>query len=728
MTAAEPAVLDETPPTPAVDVEHGLPLGWGEGIPGRVLFWVAVAFSAFQIATALYAALPSIVVRSIHVGFLVLTASALLANHRARSRLTLVLGWAVGLLGFAVGLYQWIFYDALVNRADDLTNLDLATGIVGMVILFVVAWRMMGAALPLICLAFLAYAQFGQFLPAPFDHRPFSLEQVVEQMAFGVEGIYGVAIQVSATYIFLFILFGTFLERAGMIQLFNDVAMGLFGGSRGGPAKVAIFSSALLGTISGSGVANVVTAGQFTIPLMKRFGYSGSFAGGVEATASMGGQIMPPVMGAVAFIMAETIGVPYAAIVKAAIIPALIYFGSAFWMVHLEAGKKGLIGIPRSELPRPLAALRRQWHLALPLIVLVVLLFAGYTPLFAGVVGLALTVMLILGDAIVRAIPWAWVRIVFWIGLAAIVLYVMGGALVPSLPRNVVRLAVYVGVPLLPSALFALGLVLVVAALSVLVAVRSPSRPTLLDCGRALADGARQALPVGLACAIVGVVIGAMTLTGAATIFGTYVVSLGQSSLLLCLVLVMATSLLLGTGLPTIPTYIITAALAAPALLELGVPLIISHMFVFYYGIIADLTPPVALAALAAAPLAKASPDAIGWQASRIALAGFLIPFMAVYAPSLMLQPGGPLAAQWGYPVEVAYECLKATVIVGATGVAAIGFLSARTSLAERVLAAVAASLLIGNLPWLDGAGFALAVVLLLFNRYRARRSPAVAE
>jgi TRAP transporter 4TM/12TM fusion protein len=441
-----------------------------------------------------------------------------------------------------------------------------------------------------------------------------------------------------------------------MIQLFNDVAMGLFGSSRGGPAKVAIVSSALLGTISGSGVANVVTAGQFTIPLMKRFGYSGSFAGGVEATASMGGQIMPPVMGAVAFIMAETIGVPYAAIVKAAIIPALIYFGSAFWMVHLEAGKKGLIGIPRSELPRPLAALRRQWHLALPLIVLVVLLFAGYTPLFAGVVGLALTVMLILGDAIVRAIPWAWVRIVFWIGLAAVVLYVMGGALVPSLPRNVVRLAVYVGVPLLPSALFALGLVLVVAALSVLVAVRSPSRPTLLDCGRALADGARQALPVGLACAIVGVVIGAMTLTGAATIFGTYVVSLGQSSLLLCLVLVMATSLLLGTGLPTIPTYIITAALAAPALLQLGVPLIICHMFVFYYGIIADLTPPVALAALAAAPLAKASPDAIGWQASRIALAGFLIPFMAVYAPSLMLQPGGPLAAQWGYPAEVVYE------------------------------------------------------------------------
>jgi TRAP-type uncharacterized transport system fused permease subunit len=231
---------------------------------------------------------------------------------------------------------------------------------------------------------------------------------------------------------------------------------------------------------------------------------------------------------------------------------------------------------------------------------------------------------------------------------------------------------------------------------------------------------------VGLACAIVGVVIGAMTLTGAATIFGDYVVSLGETSVLLCLILVMITSLLLGTGLPTIPTYIITAALAAPALLQLGVPLIISHMFVFYYGIIADLTPPVALAALAAAPLARASPDAIGWQASRVALAGFLIPFMAVYAPALMLQEGGAITAHYGYAAEVAVDLAKAAVVVGATGMAAIGFLFTRATVLERVLAAVGAALLISPLAWMSAAGLALALAAAVPNRLRGRRAAAV--
>ncbi len=220
-------------------------------------------------------------------------------------------------------------------------------------------------------------------------------------MAFGTEGIYGIPVYVSSTYIFLFILFGSFLERAGMIQLFTDVALGLVGHARGGAAKVAVISSALMGTISGSGVANVVTTGQFTIPLMKRFGYRAAFAGGVEATASMGGQIMPPVMGAVAFIMAETLDVAYAEVVKAALVPALLYFGSAFWMVHLEAGKRGLLGLPRGRMPSALDALRRGWYLAPAAGVLVYLLFTGYTPLFAGSIGLALTVVLILGAAIV---------------------------------------------------------------------------------------------------------------------------------------------------------------------------------------------------------------------------------------------------------------------------------------------------------------------------------------
>ncbi len=246
---------------------------------------------------------------------------------------------------------------------------------------------MMGIALPLICLTFLLYALFGEYLPGVLAHRGYGLDQVGGQLGFGTEGIYGTPIYVSSSYIFLFILFGAFLEQAGMINLFTDFALGTFGHTKGGPAKVAVISSGLMGTINGSGVANVVTTGQFTIPLMKRFGYQPAFAGGVEATSSMGGQIMPPVMGAVAFIMAETINVPYVEICIAVAIPALLYFFTAFVMVHLQAGRAKLLGIPKDELPNPWRALVLRWYLVLPLAMLVFLLFSGYTPLFSDWVG-----------------------------------------------------------------------------------------------------------------------------------------------------------------------------------------------------------------------------------------------------------------------------------------------------------------------------------------------------
>jgi TRAP transporter 4TM/12TM fusion protein len=695
MTTPSPHV--PTTSVTELDIEHNLPAGWGLGRSGAVLFWIALAFSTFQIATSVYAILPTQVLRSMHVGFLVLVASVLIGNHRSTHPMSRVIGWTLGLLGFGAGLYQWVFYIDLVNNSGDLSHLDLAVGLINLVVLFAVAWRLMGPALPVICLVFIAYALFGRYLPRPLDHRGFSLEQVMEHMGFGTEGIYATPTGVSATYIFLFILFGAFLERAGMIQLFNDVAMGLVGAARGGAAKVAVISSALMGTISGSGVANVVTTGQFTIPLMKRFGYSSSFAGGVEATASMGGQIMPPVMGAVAFIMAENIGVPYSEIVKAAIIPAILYFASAFWMVHLEAGKHNLMGMARSELPSPIAAIKRQWHLALPLAVLVYLLMDGFTPLFAGSVGLALTVIMILGGAFAMGFGSQAARVVFWIGLG-----------------------------LLSASFFHLGIGIIIALVAILILVNLFSkggRETLILCRDGLADGARQALPVGLACAIVGTVIGTMTLTGAATILGNYIVSFGKDSIFLCLVLVMVTSIILGTGLPTIPTYIITASLAAPALLKLGVPLIVSHMFVFYYGIIADLTPPVALAALAAAPIAKASPDEIGWQATRVALAGFLIPFMSVYEPSLMLQAGGAIAEQYGYWVEVVVVVFKAFVVIGMSGVAAIGYYLTRISLFERVMAGVSACFLIGNFDYSDSIGLIIAAMLTIANWLRLRKS-----
>ncbi len=684
-----------------VDIEHHLPAGWGEGFSGRLLFWIAVAFSCFQIGTSIYAVLPTQVLRAVHVGFLILVGCALIANHTGKTPAFKALGWAVGLAGFSVGLYHWVFYLDLVNRAGDLEPRDFTIGVVSLLILFAISWRLMGAALPLICVAFMAYAAWGQYLPRPFDHRPFDLGQILEQMSFGTEGIYATPTGISATYIFLFILFGAFLERAGMIQLFNDVALGLVGWARGGAAKVAVISSALMGTISGSGVANVVTVGQFTIPLMMKFGYRPAFAGGVEATASMGGQIMPPVMGAVAFIMAENIGVPYADIVKAAIIPAILYFASAFWMVHLEAGKLGLMGIPRELLPSALGAFKKQWHLALPLCVLVYLLFIGYTPLFAGSMGLALTVVMILGGAVALNLKGAAMRAVLWIAL---------GLICASFVQYGVNI-----------------LLLLIAALVAACAFTRGGRETLRICLDVLADAAKQALPVGLACAIVGTVIGSLTLTGTATIFGNWIVSFGRESLFLCLILVMLTSLVLGTGLPTIPTYIITASLAAPALLKLGVPLIISHMFVFYYGIIADLTPPVALAALAAAPIAKASPDEIGWQATRIALAGFLIPFMGVYEPTLMMQAGGAIAAQYGYWVEVFWATFKASMTIYVLGVAAIGYFFTRVSHVERWLAGVAAILFVVPWPWSDEIAVVLSLALTAWNWLAARREKAKA-
>ncbi|MGY4483252.1 TRAP transporter 4TM/12TM fusion protein [Bradyrhizobium sp. LM3.2] len=321
--------------------EHGFPEGFGPGWWGTLAYWIGIAFATFQLYVAAFNYLPSQVVRGVHVGFLVLLTFGLIANFTAKSAAGRALGWVIGGAGFFCGLYQWIFYADLIARDGDPTRLDLAVGTLLAVLIFEGTRRLMGPALPLMCGACLVYWFFGQYLPSPLNHRGYDFDQIVTHLSFGTEGFYGVPIYVSATYIFLFILFGSFLERAGMIQLFTDVSLGLFGRTRGGPAKVAVFASGMMGTISGSGVANVVTVGQFTIPLMIRFGYRRAFAAGVEATASMGGQIMPPVMGAVAFIMAETLGVQYSEIVKAAAIPAMLYFASAFWMVHLEAGKHG---------------------------------------------------------------------------------------------------------------------------------------------------------------------------------------------------------------------------------------------------------------------------------------------------------------------------------------------------------------------------------------------------
>ena len=691
----EPTTSAKTRTEESNEIHDPLANSFPASAAGRFLFWLAVAFSLYQIAIAAHVFdLPSQVMRAVHVAFLMALGFPLLAIGRGFSTPVRTLCWLFGAAGVAVAAYQWIEYVPLLMRAGDPTTVDLIFGCVAVATVFIAAWMLMGPALPIICGFFLAYALFGQHLPSPFNHRGYAFEQVVEQIAYGTEGIYGIPTYVSATYIFLFILFGSFLEKAGMIKLFTDVSLGLVGHKMGGAAKVSVLSSGLMGTISGSGVANVVTTGQFTIPLMKRFGYRPAFAGGVEATSSMGGQIMPPVMGAVAFIMAETLGVQYIEVVKAALVPAILYFAGAFWMVHLEAGKRDLRGLSGDALPSARKALKEGWYLILPLAVLVYLLFSGYTPLFAGTIGLALTGMLILGASIALGMGSTGVRVIFWIILGI-------GA----------------------SAFFKFGINALLLVLGLLIAANAISkggRETLAICRDSLADGAKTALPVGIACALVGVIIGVMTLTGAANTFGQFIVSVGQNSLFLSLILTMITCIILGMGIPTIPNYIITSSIAGPALLDLGVPLIVSHMFVFYFGILADLTPPVALACFAAAPIAKESGLKISFEAIKVAAAGFVVPFMAVYTPALMLQDGGPLADSIGYWPAVAYILIKALLALGLWGASVIGWLGRPLAIWERAIAVAGAFTLVAALPITDEIGFALVAIfaaLLWFRR-----------
>ncbi len=678
MTAAPPTQPDS----------HGSPLR-------GALFGVAILFSSYQLWMAAFHPLSSQVIRAIHVGFVLLMVFALSPPFKNASptlaRWGRILGWVLGITGFVFSLYHWVYEADLTQRAGELIPMDWVVGVTLVLLVFEAARRAMGWGLPLICATFLLYALFGQHLPGMLAHRGFGIDQIVSTLAFGTEGIYGTPTYVSSSYIFLFILFGAFLEQAGMIRLFNDFALGTVGHTRGGPAKVSVISSALMGTINGSGVANVVTTGQFTIPLMKRFGYSPAFAGGVEATASMGGQIMPPVMGAVAFIMAETINVPYVDIVKAAVIPAILYFFTAFWMVHLEAGRKGLMGLPKDECPNPWTAVHERWYLLLPLAGLVALLFSGYTPMFSGTVGLALTVVLIFGAAVISGVKGLALRGLFWVllGLAC------GGFFH-----------------------FGVGTFMVVVALLVaLTYIRRTGQDARQLAVTALADGARHALPVAIACALVGVIIGVINLTGVAAELGGRIIAVGEKSLFLALFLTMVTCLVLGMGIPTIPNYIITSSLAAPALLELGVPLIVSHMFVFYFGIMADLTPPVALAAFAAAPIARESGLKIGLQAVRIAIAGFIVPYMAVYSPALMLQGGDWLATAW--------VLFKALVAIGMWGAGAIGFLLGPLNWLERCVAIGSASFLVVAVPLTDEIGLAAVTLFLVWHVWRTRQRAA---
>ncbi|MDO9509039.1 MAG: TRAP transporter permease [Thermovirgaceae bacterium] len=535
-----------------------------DGWQARLILLATVSLSLFHFYTSGFGLLLAIKQRAVHLAF-VLFLVFMLYPMSAKGKKGSIPWYDFILGGMAVYavMYHVIFFNEIVMRAGLPTTMDLTMGFLGIVLLLEATRRVSNPVLPFIAIFFLAYCYFGRSFPSLFAHRGFNIQRIINHMYMGTEGVFGIPLGVSSTFVFMFILFGSFLEQTGMGRFIIDLSMALAGGSTGGPAKVAVLSSGLMGSISGSSVANVCTTGMFTIPLMKSVGYKPHFAGAVEAVASTGGQIMPPVMGAAAFIMAEFLGVPYLQVAMAAVVPALLYYFAVLVQVHLEATRLGLKGLPREKLPKVIPLLRKKGHLLIPLAAIIYFLLAGFTPLKAAYNGI-----------------WATLIVSFF---------------------------------------------------------NKETRMTFPKLRDAFDSGARGALGVACACATVGIIVGTATLTGLGLRIASAIITLSGGNLIFSLILTMVACILLGAGLPTTANFIVTSTMCAPALLQLGVAPMAAYMFVLYFGIAADLSPPVALAAYAGAGIAGADPMKTGGTAIRLALAGFIVPFIYVFNPMLVL-------------------------------------------------------------------------------------------
>ena len=611
-----------------------------KGVMARVIAAIAIAFSIFQLYTALFGVLDAQIQRAIHLSFAMALVFLLYPTRKKWPRDKL--HWFDCLLAItaaATPLYIVYFYKELVLRAGTVTTTDMIVGTLGVLLVLEAARRVVGWPIVIVACLFLSYAFAGPIIPGILAHQGVDVQHMVGHLFYTTEGIFGIPLGVSSTFIFLFILFGAYLEKTGLGKFFIDLANAVAGWASGGPAKVAVLSSGFMGTISGSSVANVAGTGSFTIPMMKSLGYKPEFAGAVEATASTGGQLMPPIMGAAAFLMAEFIGVPYISIVKAAIIPALLYFTGIWIGVHLEAKKNGLKGIPREQLPKIGRILMERGHLAIPLLVIVYLLVTGYTPM--------------------RAALWAILL-----------------AILASMLRKSTRISAY-------------------------------------DIVKGLENGARSALGVIIACATAGIIIGVVTKTGLGLKMASALIDLAHGQLLPTLFFTMISSLLLGMGVPTTANYVITSTIAAPAIIQLGVPILAAHMFAFYFGIVADVTPPVALAAFDGSGIARSNPMKTGVTAFKLAIAAFLVPYIFVYSPGmLMINTTIPMVL-----------LITATSLVGMIGIGSSvsGYLITTTRWYDRIMLFAGGLMLIkpGSTTDLIGAGLLIGAYLLQVMRKR---------
>lgn len=610
----------------------------------KVVSALAIAFSVFQLYTAIFGVLDAQLQRAVHLGFGLALSYLLYPALDSWSRQTIhPLDVILAVLGAAAPAYIVYEYQNLVLRAAMPTELDIVVGVTGILLVIEAARRVVGIPMVCVVLAFLAYAFAGPYMPGVLAHRGLTVNQLVSHLYYTTEGIFGIPLGVSSTFIFLFILFGAYLESTGLGKFFIDAANAIAGWASGGPAKVAVLSSGLMGTVSGSSVANVVGTGSLTIPMMKKLGYHKNFAGAVEAAASTGGQLMPPVMGAAAFLMAEFVGVPYIEIVQAAIIPAFLYFMGVWLGVHFEAKRSNLRGIPRDQLPRLGTLLRERGHLALPLIVIVYLLVSGYTPMRAALVAIFLSI------------------------------------LVSSL--------------------------------------RKSTRMKPMEILLGLEIGARNVLGVLVACAAAGIVIGVVTKTGVGLKLASGLLELSGGMLLPSMFFTMITAIVLGMGVPTTANYVITSTIAAPALIQLGIPVLAAHMFVFYFGIIADVTPPVALAAYAGAGISGGNALMTGVNASKLAIAAFIIPYMFVLSPELLMID----ATVGGLALSVF------TAVLGMVAISAslIGYLADHCLPAERFVLFVGGLLMIKPGITTDIVGIVVFAAVIFFQWKRKRQNPS---
>ncbi|MDN7226149.1 TRAP transporter permease [Planococcus liqunii] len=591
------------------------------GIAKHLVFFGLLAFSLFQLYTAIDGQLTAYLQRSIHLGFALSLIFLLFPaiKRKGDRRKVPFYDYLLALLAVAVGAYWPIMYDDLVFRVGRVTEMDLIVGILAIVLTLEATRRAVGLPITIISSLFLAYAFWGPYFPGFLKHRGQDLDSTVQLMFYTTDGILGTPLAVSATFIFVYLLFGAFLVKTGVGEYFNDLSVSLAGHLIGGPAKVAIFSSALQGTISGSSVANVVTSGAYTIPMMKKLGYNKEFAGAVEATSSTGGQIMPPIMGAAAFLMVEFIGgISYWDIAKAAAIPALLYFSGVWIMTHFEAKRVGLRGLTKEELPDRKEVLKKI-HLLLPIVIIIVFLMVGVPTMHAALYGILATILVS--------------------------------------------------------------------------AINKETRLSFKDMIHALVDGARTALAVGAATAAAGIIVGVVVKTGLGLSLANGLISASGGSILLTLFFTMLAAIVLGMGSPTTANYVITSTIAAPAIITLlmldepagaAVPMVIAisaHLFVFYFGIIADITPPVALAAFAASGISGGEPIRTGIIASKLAAAAFIIPYMFVLSPSLLM-----IDTTW---LELIWVVATAFAGMIALGAGLIGFWYRKLTWIERILAVV---------------------------------------